>query len=189
MNQPGVGRHLAAGGELDDVPRDQADGIDDLQMSVSNDGRVRDVEREQCFDGAPGAQLGDHAEDRVDEQYGADRRRLDPIPEEQRDDDRAQEQEHDHASKLAGDDFSERGGLLQGELVRSVPGQPCRGVGGGESRRRRAQRGEGLLDGQRVPPRAVWIGAITGHRARRPPRGTCLCRPASAVPGQARATV
>ena len=105
MNHTGVGRHLVACAELDDVARHERLRVDDAKVSVPHDRGPRRVELTQRFHRAPGAPFGHEANQRIDDENGRDGGGLEAIAQQQRDDgSRDQEKDDDTGQLVAEND-------------------------------------------------------------------------------------
>jgi hypothetical protein len=123
-DEPRVCRHAMSRTDVDDVARHERLRVDEAQMALADYGRARHVEIEQGFHGPPRAPFGEEADERVDDEDGRNRGRLESISKDQRDDGRRQKEKDDHSRQLVAQDGERGNGLRRRQAVRAIPLEP-----------------------------------------------------------------
>src|SRR5690606_23187711 len=149
--QPAVRGDGLAGLEDDDVARHELARVDLGGAAVAHDGRARDLELEQRLHRLARAQLGEEAERGVDEQHGADGRRVERVAGDQRDGGCREQEEDDDALELREQDAPRGDRLGRAERVGPVVLEAAARLIAGEAVARRLQAGERVLWRERVP--------------------------------------
>ena len=130
-----IGRDDVAAFQEHDVAWHEIGGGDDRGLSASSHGGLGGAHLAKGLHRARGFQLGDEAEQRIDDQDGENGAGLDPFTESERSDHGGGEQRHEETPELRQENQPRASLFDLTEDVGAVTGQPARCFVTGESRR------------------------------------------------------
>ena len=153
LQHPDVRRDVRAGSQHDDVARHELLGRDVQPHAVPHDGGRLNARRLERVDGPLGVQLGEEADDAVQDEDAGNQRRVRQPAGRQRQRRRGSQHTDRKGRELIEQHPERRSALGSRQAVGAVPCEPARGLRRREAGARGAERLENCLRGHHMPRR------------------------------------